>query len=97
MRNLLVVIVALSMLALGNSSAHARRCWRPDPPSCLDYYGTFEDDFSFENCKREMESYLDEVTTYQECLQKDINEIADEANEQIKKFNCKASGESFCP
>ena len=50
----------------------------------------------FEHCKSEVEDYLQKSQDYIQCLQNNINNAANEANEVVKQFNCKASGKSYC-
>jgi len=76
-------------------------CTRPEPPYCIDAFGTFDDDYSFNSCKNKMEQYLYEINSYIECVVSEAdNETRDvrrEANGAVERFNCKARGETFCP
>ena len=71
-------------------------CSEPSPPYCIDSYGTFDDEWSFNRCKNEVESYLSEVASFQNCLADWHSAAGDEADAAIEKFNCKAQGNSFC-
>ena len=72
-------------------------CYKPTIPMCVEnYYGNFNSKSDFEMCKREVENYLGDLQDYIQCLEKEINEAIEEQNEVIKKFNCKARGDSYC-
>lgn len=60
-------------------------------PYCLNR--SFSSQYEFEQCKRQVQIYLSELQDYAQCL---ANEIAQKQNEAINKFNCRASGNSFC-
>ena len=83
------------------SEAFIGYCTEPEPPYCLDAFGTFDDEWSFNRCKADMESYLSDVDHYTDCIIQEAREkasqAASEANEAIERFNCKAQGNSFCP
>lgn len=67
-------------------------CYAPIPPICLQSYGSF--DYSF--CKIQTENYLRELNDYYDCVlkekQRELEELADNINNAIETFNCKASG-----
>lgn len=72
-------------------------CFEPNdsPPSCVDqlFDDSFKSDWEFSSCKREVESYTSELSDWVQCVN---NEAEERAEEAVKKFNCKAEGESFC-
>lgn len=96
-------VIAMSVVLVGVLLATETYafCYKPDPPYCIDAFGTFESDWSFNNCKSEVESYLSETDEYVSCIvrkaQRDSEEAQSEADDTIERFNCKAKGNSFCP
>ena len=56
-------------------------CYEPSEPSCQNSPFTFEDSFSFEMCRNELESYSSEVEDYVACLKRRQNEAIDEFND----------------
>ena len=91
-------VLSLPIFCASNSSAFY--CNEPSEPSCIDMLGISRDQFSFDMCKSEVESYLSDVQSYKDCL---INEakskmadVSNEASSVIDKFNCYARGSSIC-
>ena len=66
-------------------------CIEPSMPYCVDSFGDFDDDYDFQTCKGGLESYLKDSNDYLQCIA-----TKTKAKEVISKFNCKASGESYC-
>ena len=66
-------------------------CSEPMEPNCLNW--NFNSQSDFEHCKRQVKWYLQELQAYTQCV---LNEAVQKQNEVIRKFNCRASGESFC-
>ena len=62
-------------------------CYEPSEPSCLNYSFTFEDSFSFQICRSELESYSSDVEDYVACLKRRQNEAIDEFNDAVNDFN----------
>jgi hypothetical protein len=91
--------VLFAQIATANSS-YAYYCSEPSEPSCIDMLGISRDQFSFDMCKSEVESYLADVDAYKNCLISEANskieETSSEASSVIDKFNCYARGESIC-
>ncbi len=54
----LVLVALLSLVPTSNALAY---CSEPNTPSCASRYGEFDDEWEFDRCKREMESYKDDV------------------------------------
>ena len=63
MRHQLVAsILVMTSLWVIPALAHAQfYCSEPGPPYCIDAFGTFESEWSFNNCRDEVEAYLDDV------------------------------------
>lgn len=89
-----VLTTALLAVLIQPGVSLAMYCSEPSTPYCLN--SDFSDKYDFESCQRKMKSYLSDVEDYRECLQNESNEALNEANKAIKKFNCRASGESLC-
>jgi hypothetical protein len=91
-----LAVATLAAVIVLNSDAHALWCSEPTEPSCISMLGISRDQFSFDLCRSEVESYLDEIRYYQQCLRDEINEKTDEANRVVEEFNCYARGGSIC-
>lgn len=88
----------VSLIALLSVSAGAMGfCTEPTKPYCVDQYGTFEDEWSFEQCKGDVSTYVRRVKDYAECLEQERQDAILTAQKVIKKFNCKAEGNPYCP
>lgn len=97
---IVTAVIAASTPKVSAAAMQSLYCTEPSEPYCIDAYGTFEDEFSFELCRGEMERYLQEVDRYTECIideaQREIEEARREADETVERFNCKAQGNTFC-
>ena len=71
-------------------------CSEPSEPYCVDGSGYFDDKYSFESCKSDVESYVQDIADYVECLRVEQNEKIQKSNDIMEKFNCRAEGQSYC-
>lgn len=94
---LAVAGIALVVSMLGGTAQAYFFCSEPSEPSCVSGYVDFNNQYSFDSCRRDVENYLSEVADYRSCLVRAIDDAAEQANQVIEKFNCKAEGNSFCP
>ncbi|MEW9837303.1 hypothetical protein [Mesorhizobium marinum] len=79
------VLVALSV-GLGFDAGPAfAYCDEPDAPYCASRFGGFDDEYEFDRCRREMQSFRDEVEEILECLQGEVNDAQQAANEAIRE------------
>ena len=101
----------VAFLLTGLSSAGARACYEPSssPPSCTMQYGNdgFSDEWEFDSCKRDIERYKQEHEEWISCLNDELEDLSHQVDQAVstsqenvgnavKKFNCKASAESYC-
>ena len=70
----------------------------PSAPSCASRYGSFDDEWEFDRCKRDMENYRDEVESFIQCNNDEIHrahqaseEAASEYSEAVDGFNKRQS------
>lgn len=95
-----ITIPVPAVLWLGTTSAEAfnfvRRCEAPTEPSCITLFLTFEDEFSFNRCKNDVESYQREVEDFLSCQKRAANEVIAAYNEAVEQFNCRARREIIC-
>lgn len=72
--------------------AHA--CYEPTAPYCAERYGAFDDEWEFNRCKREMESYRDEVESFISCVSNEAEQQSqdaiDEYEDAVDSFNRRA-------
>lgn len=74
-----VLPIAASLIAsTGTASAW---CIEPSAPSCASNFGSFTDQFEFDICKSDMESYRSQLEEFARCRQREV----DEANETAKR------------
>lgn len=97
------LILTAAFLASGSAHALDIQCMghrpifddrsveRPDMPTCQDSYFAFSDEWDFNSCKRELESYNLELNGYLACLDSEAGEAVDEYNEAVQAFNRRAS------
>lgn len=89
--------LALTFAVTSGAANALMLCREPSAPSCVSGYYEFNDQYAFDSCKSDVESYLSDVSDYRSCLIDASNDAAEQANEVIEDFNCKAEGNSFCP
>ena len=84
------------------SLAHAY-CSEPSAPSCATRFGAFDDEWEFDRCKRDMESYKSDVESYMSCRNDEAQQAINEANrdneragasysDAVSSFNRRARG-----
>lgn len=90
---------AMSVLPVSRAYAY---CSEPSAPSCASGYGAFEQ-WEFDSCKSEMESYKDDVESFMRCNNDEAEEALEKArndnqsatsdfNDAVEAFNRRASG-----
>ena len=62
-------------------------CSEPPAPNCASQYGSFDDQWEFDRCKSEMESYQNDVEEFMRCN----NRLAEEAIDDARRKNNNAS------
>lgn len=87
-----VVLAVLISVMASVQPAQAYYCSRPSPPSLPD--GSSSNVDEMKDAEREVNSYLDEMRDYIECLNREAGDAADEANglqddwnNQVAAFN----------
>jgi hypothetical protein len=95
-RGIIPAALALAVSASPPASGQML-CTAPVEPFCINRFGTFDDDWSFRSCRRDVETYREEVRAYLSCLRLEEERIISEVNRVIERFNCRARGERFCP
>jgi len=97
MRFCVLFLLATAGAVAPQMAAAIMFCSEPSKPYCLDAYGTFDDQWSFDQCRDEVQSFVDSVNRYVDCLGDEQREKTNDANEAVERFNCRASGNDFCP
>jgi hypothetical protein len=97
-RNMFKKALLVSVITiLGVLPATASRyCSEPSTPFCLSMLGMGHDNLTFQMCRSSMESYKREVEEYKSCLFDEGKDAIDDYNKAVRKFNCYASGQTFC-
>ena len=86
-----IAIVALCMVASDRADAgFDTYCDEPNPPWCLN--NSLSDRSSFNQCRSEVDSYVDRVNNYVDCLRDAQRSAIKRANDVVRRFNCKAEG-----
>ena len=90
-------LIGVVLLIFGSSAGAF--CSEPDAPYCASRYGAFDDEYEFDRCKREMESYQSEVEDFISCLKREIedlnrkgNQAVDDYTDAVTSFNRRARG-----
>ncbi len=72
-------------------------CSKPSAPYCANSFGSFGDQYEFDRCKREMESYKDDLESFFRCQNSEFDEMrrerqraTDDYNEAVESFNRRA-------
>jgi len=110
---LATITAVLILLLPGKAfSGFGSSCFEPSSPSCVSYMGMSDDEFTFQMCRDKVARFSNEVNEYIQCrlneAESEYNEKLsqikteamskkDEANRAIRRFNCYAKGERFCP
>lgn len=94
MRALLLASLTVTVAYPAEASMY---CPEPSEPVCIDSFGTFDNEFSFDQCRTDVENFVSDVEDYVDCLDQEQQMKIDEANRAIERFNCKAQGDNFCP
>lgn len=89
MRRLLIVLGAVVATA-GPATAY---CSEPSAPSCATRYGSFDDQYEFDRCRREMTSYQSDVEQFVECQNSEIRKARDASEEAVREY--KSTVDSF--
>lgn len=89
----LLLSATLAMLTSIPVSAYAY-CSEPSAPYCATRYGSFDDQWDFDRCKREMESYQSEIEEFMGCNNREARSKNDQASSEysdtIDSFNRRA-------
>lgn len=102
-------LVFWAALALPSVAQAQHFCTEPMPPGCVMRMETYEDEYSFDRCRRDLDSYRQDVVNFSQCMldyldreaenlrrEKDAAVLAYEEN--IRFFNCRARDpDAFCP
>ena len=92
MRGCMVSILgSLSFAALALPAMAQNYCYVPSPPYCADMYGRFNDQYEFDVCRQEVESYRSKVRLYVLCLSEERDVAISKVKKVVDAFNQKAS------
>lgn len=86
----IILITLLITIFSISASAQSYFCSRPDKPYCVDSFQRFRDQSEFENCKFEVEEYLNNIREYVECLEREKADAINESEAVIQSFNNRA-------
>jgi hypothetical protein len=78
------------LLCAAADEANAAYCSEPSAPACTSSCGAFDDQDEFDQCRRQVSNYRDEVEQYQSCLSDASSEAASDFNEAVAAFNRRA-------
>jgi hypothetical protein len=81
---LATLMVLMLSLATGPAAAY---CSKPSAPSCATRYGSFDDEYEFDRCKREMEYYESEVESYLSCQTHEAEQIRSDNQSTINDYD----------
>lgn len=85
MKTLMLTIVVAGLLP---TSVFAL-CFEPSAPYCASSYGPFDSEWEFDSCRRDMDTYLDELQEHVQCVQDDA---MDQYQDAVDSFNRRAGG-----
>jgi hypothetical protein len=87
------VLAAIFLVFTVVDSSAFFRCSEPDAPYCATSYGAFDDEYDFDRCKSDMESYQSEVEEFLGCLKRESEQTLSEYNDAVESFNRRARGD----
>jgi hypothetical protein len=93
----------ITLVSIYPASDALAYCSEPSAPSCASRYGEFDDEWEFDRCKGEMESYRDDVERFLKCnndeaeealrkARSDNQDALSEYNDTVESFNRRARG-----
>lgn len=88
-RGLVLPVFAFAAFAAHTASAQ-NFCYVPNPPYCASRFGSFDDEWEFDRCRREVEAFRDQSRTYVQCLQQERDAAVQKVNDAVEAFNRKA-------
>jgi hypothetical protein len=81
------------VLSLASSAVAAWGfCSQPSAPFCATQYGTFDDTYDFDLCRREMQAYKSDVEDFLSCQRNENERAVQEYNDAVESFNRRARG-----
>lgn len=80
MRTFLCSLLLGAMLPTGSFAY----CSEPSAPSCASRFGAFEDEWEFDRCKSDMESYKSDVEDFMSCERREAQDAVDEAERKAE-------------
>lgn len=92
-----VYAAALIVVRTPPALAQFFHCLTPQTPSCVTWSMRFEDDFAIESCRRDMQTYQRHVDEYRRCVTESANSVREQFDRDMRRFECRARRESFCP
>ncbi|WP_246805702.1 hypothetical protein [Rhizobium leguminosarum] len=84
------IIALVTLIAVGDADRAWAYCSEPTAPSCVNGYGKFDDQYDFDNCKRNVENFKSEIESFVDCKRREINEANDEAEQAAEEARSKA-------
>jgi len=91
------IIISAAIVAIFPINVFAY-CSEPSAPSCASSFGSFDDEWEFDRCKRDMEAYRSEVEDFIQCnneearrAQQASEEAASEYSDAVDSFNRRAN------
>ncbi|RWN98692.1 hypothetical protein [Mesorhizobium sp.] len=72
-------MIVLAMASGTGVSPALAYCSEPSAPYCATSYGSFNEQYEFESCKQEMESYQSEVEDFLSCNNREAQDAIDTA------------------
>lgn len=85
-------LLVASLMVVSMPTIAAAYCSKPDAPYCATRYGPFDDQYDFDRCKREMQSYRDDVQSFLSCLKRESDQTINDYNDAVASFNRRARG-----
>jgi hypothetical protein len=65
-------------------------CSEPTAPSCVDGYGKFNEEYEFQRCRNDVESFRSDTEEYLSCLRRKGEEARTNFSNAVDSFNRRA-------
>jgi len=90
-----LLLLAAGLIFTTTEASAQRRCWRPDPPHCIEMMRMGRDSFQFNMCRSEVTRFQQEVQEYLDCQRRNRESLLQDLDAVIARFNACARSE-FC-
>jgi hypothetical protein len=97
------LVLAAAIVLVGACEPALAYCSAPSAPFCATRFGSFDDQYDFDRCKSEMDSYKNDAESFLSCQKREADDylatlkrksdgVIEEYNSAVETFNRRARG-----